>query len=59
MVLNILYYDQANEANTDANNTMSLSFGPLYISTEQVSFVSYINLLSMTVDYLDWNWYHC
>jgi len=41
MVLSILYYDQANEANTDDNNTMSLSFGPLYISAEQVSVVLY------------------
>jgi hypothetical protein len=36
MLLNILYYDQINEGKTAQNTTESLSFGPLYISVEQV-----------------------
>jgi hypothetical protein len=34
MLLNILYYDQVNETQTTTGG--SLSFGPLYISAEQV-----------------------
>src|SRR5690349_24920742 len=37
MLLNILYYDQANEAKS-TTTTGSLSFGPLYITPEQVCF---------------------
>jgi hypothetical protein len=55
MLLNILYYDQANEAKTNNNNTMSLSLGPLYITPEQVCFIC-CRFYSIIVEYLDWNW---
>ena len=36
MLLNILYYDQAHEAETTSATTNSLALGPLHISREQV-----------------------
>jgi hypothetical protein len=38
MLLNILYYDQANDAKA-TNATGSLTFGPLYITPEQVCLI--------------------
>jgi polycystin 1L2 len=35
MFLNIMYYDLSNEVQS-SNNTLSLSFGPLHITSEQV-----------------------
>jgi hypothetical protein len=39
MLLNILYYDQVKEAKTKNINSISLSFGPFYISSEQVCLI--------------------
>ncbi len=40
MLLNILYYDQTQEANTNVKtNDGSLSFGPLHITSKQVCFI--------------------
>ncbi len=37
MFLNIMYYDLSNEAKmNNSTNTISLSFGPLYITSQQV-----------------------
>jgi succinate dehydrogenase/fumarate reductase cytochrome b subunit len=37
MFLNIMYYDLSNEAKTNSStNTVSLTIGPLYITSEQV-----------------------
>jgi hypothetical protein len=36
MLLNILYYGQAAEAKTTNANQVGVSFGPLYITPEQV-----------------------
>ena len=36
MLLNILYYDQANEAKNQTQSA-SLSFGPLYVTAEQIT----------------------
>jgi hypothetical protein len=40
MLLNILYYDQTQETQS---NPISLSLGPLYITSEQVCFLSFIS----------------
>ena len=45
MLLNILYYDQAEEAKANNSNSMSLSLGPLYITPEQVILSSLLFLL--------------
>ena len=56
MLLNILYYDQK----TDSTSTSgSLSFGPLYITPEQVCINNFeINKIIFLIK-LDWNWCHC
>ena len=42
MLLNIMYYDLSNEAKmTNSTNTMNLSLGPLYISSQQVRSFSF------------------
>ncbi|CAF3596750.1 unnamed protein product [Rotaria sp. Silwood1] len=46
MLLNILYYDQANEAKT-TKTTGSLSLGPLYITPQQISIGIIVELLSL------------
>ncbi|CAF3428948.1 unnamed protein product, partial [Rotaria sp. Silwood2] len=46
MFLNILYYDQANEAKT-TKTTESLSFGPLYITPQQIGIGVIVELLSL------------
>jgi hypothetical protein len=45
MLLNILYYDQAAEAKASNTTGSSLSFGPLYITPEQVclTFMIYVS----------------
>jgi len=48
MLLNILYYDQAAEANANTNTSNSLAFGPLYITPEQVRF----NQFNLSKSYL-------
>ena len=47
MLLNILYYDQANEAKDKTSN--SLAFGPLYITPEQVCFIFSTDLIVVCV----------
>jgi hypothetical protein len=44
MLLNILYYDQAAEATTTNTNQTGLSFGPLYITPEQVCTFLFISM---------------
>ncbi|CAF1454324.1 unnamed protein product [Rotaria sp. Silwood1] len=46
MLLNILYYDQANEAKT-TKTSGSLSLGPLYITPQQISIGIIVELLSL------------
>ncbi|CAF1068198.1 unnamed protein product [Adineta steineri] len=45
MLLNILYYDQTNETNTNQTDG-SLSFGPFYISSQQISIGIIVEILS-------------
>ncbi|CAF4355319.1 unnamed protein product, partial [Adineta steineri] len=45
MLLNILYYDQTNETKTNQTSG-SLSFGPLYISSQQISIGIIVEILS-------------
>ena len=40
MLLNILYYDRMQEAETTTGTTASLVLGPLHISREQVCYPS-------------------
>ncbi len=44
MLLNILYYDQAAEAKANTNTSSSLALGPLYITSEQVCSILFIDL---------------
>ncbi|CAF1071686.1 unnamed protein product [Adineta steineri] len=45
MLLNILYYDQTNETNTNQTDG-SLSFGPLHISSQQIGIGIIVEILS-------------
>ncbi|CAF1336506.1 unnamed protein product [Adineta steineri] len=45
MLLNILYYDQTNETNINQTDG-SLSFGPFYISSQQISIGIIVEILS-------------
>ncbi|CAF4439163.1 unnamed protein product, partial [Rotaria magnacalcarata] len=46
MFLNILYYDQSNDADTNTN-TRSLALGPLYISPEQIGIGIIVEVLTI------------
>jgi hypothetical protein len=61
MLLNILYYDQVAEAKED-KKTSGLSFGPLYITSEQVYLLFFFKIDIESVffcDELDWYWCYC
>ncbi|UJR16137.1 hypothetical protein I4U23_003048 [Adineta vaga] len=45
MLLNILYYDQAQDAKAKNSNSASLSIGPLYITPEQIGIGIIVELL--------------
>ncbi|CAF1188688.1 unnamed protein product, partial [Adineta ricciae] len=45
MLLNILYYDQKNDAKSSTGGKSSLSFGPLYITPEQIGIGIIVELL--------------
>jgi hypothetical protein len=46
MFLNIIYYDLKQETETTSSkNTGSLSFGPLYITPEQVDLIGFVSII--------------
>jgi hypothetical protein len=51
MLLNILYYDQVAEAKED-KKTSGLSFGPLYITSEQVYLLFFFKIYIESVFFL-------
>lgn len=58
MFLNILYYGQTQDSEGSTNST-SLTFGPLYITPQQVCFNQLFLFENFPTNWLDRDWRHC